>query len=216
MVNICSFRLVRRALPALALLITSAVPALAGPPLICRPFDIGTARSLPFGAPGRGWQALDASYDRSRLVEDTLALLTPATPVLVRMETLRRATAYAATDRALGERLLAAVRARATTTPTTPAEGLALFDLGYLIETYRQIQDHEPALQGVAGQTDGYALVRRALMLHPEDAAMELAAALITNGPGNPAAHAAHLRKARMSARSDALVARNLATRFGE
>ena len=39
-----------RALGIVALLITSAVPALAGPPLICHPFDIGTAKSLPSAA----------------------------------------------------------------------------------------------------------------------------------------------------------------------
>jgi hypothetical protein len=32
-------------------------PALAGPPLLCFPFDIGTARSLPMG--NGDWRATD-------------------------------------------------------------------------------------------------------------------------------------------------------------
>ncbi|MBA2355625.1 MAG: hypothetical protein H0V80_13275, partial [Acidobacteria bacterium] len=182
------------------------------------PFDIGTAASLPFGPASLGWQALDPSYDKSRLVQDTIALLTPATPVIVRMETLRRATAYAATDRAMAERLLAAVRARATKAAATPDEGLRLFDVGYLIETYRQIEGHSPTLAGVRSNTDGYALVRRALELHPDSGAMQFAAALITTtsrGARGTPAHLTHLEKARSGARADAMVARNLATHFG-
>ena len=82
------------------LLLASAVvsvlvssPALAGPPLVCFPFEIGNAGTLPMGA--NGWRSIDPTYDVTRLVDDTLALLRPETPVLVRMETLRRATIYA-------------------------------------------------------------------------------------------------------------------------
>ena len=72
-----------------------ANPPLAGPPLICHPFEIGTAASLPFGA-GRNWNSPLSTYDVNRLTADTLRLLNPETPMLVRMETLRRATIYAA------------------------------------------------------------------------------------------------------------------------
>src|SRR5262249_104478 len=65
----------------------------AGPPLICHPYAIGNAKSLPWG--GTEWRAVKSDYDLNRLVEDTLALLTPETPLIVRMETLRRATVYA-------------------------------------------------------------------------------------------------------------------------
>src|SRR5262249_18555306 len=67
--------------------------ALAGPPLICHPYDIGDAKSLPWN--GSEWRDVKPDYELNRLVEDTLALLTPETPVIVRMETLRRATIYA-------------------------------------------------------------------------------------------------------------------------
>src|SRR6185436_15560033 len=79
-------------------------PAQAGPPLICHPYEIAHAQSLPWANPGE-WRAVKSDYDLNRLVNDTLALLTPNTPVIVRMETMRRATVYAvwaARDREVG------------------------------------------------------------------------------------------------------------------
>src|SRR6187455_2370169 len=67
--------------------------ALAGTPLICHPYNIGSAKSLP-GSDG-DWKGVNPNYDRTNLVHDTLALLTPETPIIVRMETLRRAAIYA-------------------------------------------------------------------------------------------------------------------------
>src|SRR5205085_9746344 len=78
--------------------------AQAGPPLICHPFEIANAQSLPWSNPSE-WRAVKGDYDLNRLVNDTLALLTPNTPVIVRMETMRRATVYAvwaARDREVG------------------------------------------------------------------------------------------------------------------
>ena len=138
---------------------------LAGPPLICHPFDIGTAQSLPFGDTKNGWsgwQATLPSYDRSKLVDDTLAFLTPRTPVIVRMETLRRASAYSVDDKAIATRLLSALEARTTKTPTTPAEGLASFDYGYLVETYRQLGQRGVSVKATIDGVDGYALVKAA------------------------------------------------------
>ena len=63
--------------------LASARPALAGPPLLCFPFEIGTARSLPMAS--GSWRATDPAYNVAHLVDDTLALLTPQTPILVRM-----------------------------------------------------------------------------------------------------------------------------------
>src|SRR5256885_6871456 len=80
-------------LTSLLFLMVANQVALAGPPLVCHPFEIGNARSLPWS--GAQWRDVDKNYDISRLVEDTLRVLTPETPVLVRMETLRRATVYA-------------------------------------------------------------------------------------------------------------------------
>src|SRR5262245_50874940 len=88
---------IRSLLSAAVLLLGAAVfqqPAIAGPPLICHPIETGDAKSLPWGS-SADWRAAKPDYDLNRLVEDTLALLTPETPVLARMETLRRATIYA-------------------------------------------------------------------------------------------------------------------------
>ncbi len=207
----------RRSLLCTALLVTAAVPALAGPPLICHPFDIGTARSLPFGDTSegwRGWQATLASYDRSRLVADTLALLTPDTPVIVRMETLRRASAYSVDDTALATRLIGALQARATRTPRTRDEALAFFDAGYLVETYRQLGQRGVNVKASIDGIDGYAMVKLAMTQLPGDAGIQFAAALMTTSPSAQALHAAHLKMARELARADALVARNVATHF--
>ena len=76
-----------------AVLALFAPPAQAGPPLICWPFEIGDARTLPWR--GSTWSEANPDYDLRKLPGDTLALLTPSTPIIVRMETLRRATVYA-------------------------------------------------------------------------------------------------------------------------
>ncbi len=64
----------------------------SGPPLVCHPLLIGNAKSLPSGDGPFGF---DKEYNRDQLIEETLALLSPNMPVIVRMETLRRATLYA-------------------------------------------------------------------------------------------------------------------------
>ena len=108
-------------------------PATAGPPLLCFPFDIGIARSLPMGH--GDWRTVDPNYDVSQLVTDTLALLTPSTPVVVRMETLRRATIYAAANRELAKEVMSALKSR-----TDAKAPLAAFDLGYLVESYLEAE----------------------------------------------------------------------------
>ena len=111
----------------------SARAVLAGPPLLCFPYDIGNARSLPM-AQG-SWRAIDPRYDVSRLVDDTLVLLAPETPVVVRMETLRRATIYAAEHPAIASALFTTVKQRADAKAP-----LAAFDYGYLVEAFREAE----------------------------------------------------------------------------
>src|SRR5438128_12585451 len=83
-----------------------------------------------------GWHDIDRQYDVSRLIDDTIALLGPSTPVIVRMETLRRATLYAGTNATIAAALLAKLEARAAA--RQPDVALAVFDFGYLVETYLQ------------------------------------------------------------------------------
>src|SRR5438093_13359838 len=83
--------------------IVTATPAFAGPPLLCHPFEIGTARSLPWDG---DWSQGKADYKIANLIGDTEALLTPSTPVVVRMETLRRPALYARPNAQIPHQLL--------------------------------------------------------------------------------------------------------------
>jgi hypothetical protein len=157
------------------------VPAAeAGPPLICHPVDIGGAASLPWGS-GPGWNTPLSSYDRGRLVADTLALLSPATPIRVRMETLRRATVYAMDDPERGRELLARLEARVRDGGSGSDHDLALFDAGYLIEAFKQarmITNRDM----VDPARDGEAMVSQARQGREKDPDMAHAAELIASG----------------------------------
>jgi hypothetical protein len=195
-------RLLHATLPIALVILILAPLAHAGPPLICRPFDIGDAKSLPFGR--QNWHDRSPDYDTARLVQDTLALLGPQTPVLVRMETLRRAAIYAESNPRISEELAGKLMARAKSAGDAPA----LFDAGYLLETYRELGSM--TRRGfVASAGNGYTLVQRALKLRGNDAEMEFAAALIAQGHRNGMGRE-HLRRALAGAREGSLLARNL------
>ena len=59
------------------------------------------------------WSQPRADYDVAHLTADTTALLVPATPVVARMETLRRAVIYASLDKAAAAQLLSRLTERA-------------------------------------------------------------------------------------------------------
>ena len=190
---------------AAATLLT-ARPALAGPPLVCFPFDVGSARTLPMGP--NGWHDTDRQYDVSRLIDDTIALLGPSTPVIVRMETLRRATLYAGTNPTIAAALLAKLEARAAA--RQPDVSLAVFDFGYLVETYRQaalmFKNTLPSVETI----DGYGLVQKAYAFQ-RDAEIAFASAIIAASPKR-ADFDAHRRDALAGAKTDALLSANIAT----
>jgi hypothetical protein len=204
------------ALAAAALL----TPALhAGPPLICHPYAIGPAKSLPGGAHGNHWLGIDKSYDRKNVAADTLALLTAEAPIMVRMETLRRAAiyataemrgwqkdAYTAEDRTISLGLLEKLQARANAA-TGPARALALFDAGFYAETLRQTR-MDPGV-------DGYALIAEAAKLRASDPEIEFALAL-ASAPSKRKQHDDHLARARAGAQPGSLLAANLASHFGK
>ena len=192
--------------------------AWAGPPLICHPFDAGSNALLPWGS-APGWKAPDSSYDLQRLTADTLRLLTPATPVIARMEIMRRATIYAGQNPKVAATLLKAVVDRAKATPAGSKDPMPWFDAGYLIETYRQgegsaghnmLANSETVLSefldGPRG-AEGYTLVLKALKLAGQNAEMEFAASLMTRN----AAATEHRRRAAAGAAKDSLLAKNLA-----
>jgi len=202
--------------------------ALAGPPLLCHPFEIGNARSLPWVGPD--WRGVDKNFKIDRLVEDTVALLTPETPVMVRMETLRRATVYAVwsmndykvgydvKDAAVANELLARLKARipdARVKSDKKAAALAMFDYGYLVETYKQGGYDPHASQGakLVADIDGYAMIVKAIAQIGGNPEMEYAAALSCMGKKREAGqncYVAHLQKAADGAQEGSLLARNM------
>src|SRR5437773_7173589 len=205
----------------LATLLSLATLTKAGPPLICHSVEIGAAKSLPWIS--HNWNLSGGeTYDTKNLVRDTLNILAPDTPVLVRMETLRRATLYARKDPVAAKELLSRLHARAAAAESAGhPDALAWFDAGYLVETYKQwlgqnlphMTDGMRMDANPAAGVDGYALVKKALALRGDDAQMEFAAALITlSGPRDE--HAQYAQKAIAGAKTDALLAQNLATHF--
>src|SRR6266852_972206 len=128
----------RFAVTLIAAMLSFAGTAQAGPPLICHSVEIGSAKSLPWIS--HDWNLSGGeTYDTKNLVRDTLEILAPDTPVLVRMETLRRATLYARKDPLAAKELLARLHARATPAESSGRpDALAWFDLGYLAEAYKQ------------------------------------------------------------------------------
>jgi hypothetical protein len=128
----------RAAAFALTLALCLPATAVAGPPLICHPFETGQAALLPWGD-GSSWNTPDRGFEVRRLTQETLRLLSPAAPIIARMENMRRATIYAAQDDRVASELMSAVLARALASMAggTPNPH-ALFDAGYLIESYKQ------------------------------------------------------------------------------
>lgn len=121
-----------------AVLLTAAT-ALAGPPLICQKVEIGKAKSLPWRNVN-DWDGSDSKYDVANLTGDTLALLTAATPLNVRMETMRRAAIYAARHQRLSDEITARLLARTVDAEAAgKPDALAWFDAGYFTESIRQI-----------------------------------------------------------------------------
>jgi hypothetical protein len=195
-----------------------ASAAQAGPPLICHPIEIGQARSLPWSS--YSWNLSGSeNYEVKNLVRDTLEILGREAPVLVRMETIRRATLYARKDPMVAKELLTRLYARANAAEASGhPDVLAWFDVGYLAETYKQwigqpwmrVNKDE---QNPAASVDGYAFVKKAIALGGADPQMEFAAALITfAGPQDE--HRQYAQKAITGAKNDSLLAQNLASHF--
>ncbi len=196
-----------------------ATPALAGPPLLCHPFEIGTARSLPWD--GTQWWRGRPDYKLTNLVADTEALLTSSTPIIVRMETLRRAVLYASQDRAVATRLFVTTMDRVQNLRKSGhPDALTLFDAAYVTTALQQVRalgdmsefrGRWQIVDGVVGDANGYALIEESLKLRPDDPTLEFAAAVIAAGDkAHRSAYDKHARKARAGANEDALLARNL------
>ena len=204
---------ITRSLFALAVVVFVATPALAGPPLICHPFETAGGKLIAWGS-GPGWNTPDRSYDLNKLVADTDTILAPDAPILTRMENMRRATIYAMRDPVIAQQLLKTAMARALSTTT---DGRAWFDAGYLIESYKQAvhlrEDRNPELRAWAAvdetlRVDGYNWVKKSMAMSAPSAEMEFAASLMTQG----SVASAHRAKAIAAAPKNSLVAKNLAS----
>lgn len=202
--------------PFVLTLALGARRAPAGSPLIGGAIEIGDAPSLPWGDEPF---ASKRDYDLERLVPDTLALLRPDTPVLARMETLRRATLYSARPDERGRRheklaweLVARLLARALDGEASGApDGYAWFDAGYLVAASKE--------GGVATGFDGYAYARRGRALLAVSPEVEFALALMRRMGDTATVRAAyeeHLTAALADAREGTLLARNLLAHLGE
>jgi hypothetical protein len=210
-VNSELLRFVRSSLLAFTASLVLVSAAVAGPPLICHPFDIGNAKSLP--RISHDWN-LDGreNYDTRNLARDTLALLDESRVPLAHMETLRRATLYARSDRAAAKQLLLKLVARAQSSESSPhPDAFALFDAAYLTEAYKQWlgESGENPAHGLAGLD----WMNKSVQLRPNDAQIAFGASLIAlQGPEAKQREYAHQSIA--GAKNDKLLAHNLASHF--
>jgi len=196
----------------LAIVLVSAGPALAGPPLICHPFETGSTRLLAWGTDTSNWNAALPSYNLKALTADTLRVLDADAATLTRMENLRRATIYAMRDPAIAQEFLKTMLDRALSTTPTAA---TWFDAGYVIEAYKQAKHLRPtgpfdrsawAAVDETLSVDGYGFVKKAIAMGGPTAEMEFAASLMTQG----AASAAHRSRANAAAPRGSFLAANL------
>src|SRR5262249_17089864 len=95
------------------------------------------------------------------------------------------------------------------------ADGLAWFDAGYFVETFREASNTErdktraAAMAKLVANVDGYPMVQKSLTLRGSDPSIEFAAAIITV-TRDRADQPAHAAKARDGAKQDALLAQNI------
>jgi hypothetical protein len=208
------FRTTLTAVAALAI----AASAFAGPPLLCHPYDIGAAKSLPWVGE-KSWFEGRPDYKLENLVAETEALVTPSTPVIVRMETLRRAAIYASTDPKVANALLKRFISRAEASEEAGhPDALAYLDAAYLAGAFNEITmlsrekdwtSRAAVARSAKGSLDAYALIKKSVALRPGDATIQFAAALISSDE-HRGEYPAHAAKARAGADTDMLLARNL------
>jgi len=194
-----------RVLVPLTLLVLSGA-AIAGPPLICHPFAIGDAPSLPWVPDKNSWNSPDPKYDTSKLADDTLRLLDSGPALLPRMETIRRAVVYSTRNAAAGQELSNRLLARALASEVKGQNNsLALFDAGYFIESMKQMS---PISKSTAfSAIDGYDLAKRSLPGLQDKPAAEYALGLMLAGTSWPNDH---IRRAAAAAQPGSLLAQNL------
>jgi hypothetical protein len=184
--------------------------AVAGPPMICHTYSIGSDVSLPWSA-GTSWNSPDPKYETVNLTTDTLKLLDSGPPLLTRMETLRRAAVYSSRNMEAGLTLATRLTARALAVEVKGQNNsLALFDAGYFIESMKQLGHLTRSTTFAA--IDGYDWAKRSLPGLQDKLTAEYALGLMqaaTTWPNE------HIRRAVMGAQEGSLLAQNLAKHYG-
>lgn len=182
-------------------------------PLVKWALAIGDAKSLPWGDPN-SWNAPASGYDIAKAAGDTQALLAPETPILARMETMRRAIAYSQQDPGIAYQVLGALlnRVRAADAAGKP-DVLAGFDLGYFFEACRQAKWLKTEY---LGDRNGYSLVVQAIQLignaDPRFLEMQFAAGLILLEPKGQHPYYPHFKTVVKGVKEGTLLERNLVT----
>jgi hypothetical protein len=200
----------KQLLTATLSLVVLSSSALAGPPMICHTYSIGTDPSLPWGSDRSSWNSPDPKYNTAKLADDTLALLDSRTLLLTRMETLRRAAVYSSRDKAAGLQLANRLMARALAAEVQGQNNsLALFDAGYFVESMKQIAHIVPS--SVFAGIDGYDWARRSVPGLQDKLAAEYALGLMRAETAWPNAH---IRLAADGAQEGSLLAENIAKHF--
>ncbi|MEM7245733.1 MAG: hypothetical protein AAF533_10340 [Acidobacteriota bacterium] len=206
----------RLVLSAALLTALSASSALAGPPLLCHPLEIGEAESLPWQE-AKAWRGLADGYDTSRIAADTLKLVAAESSPVVRMETLRRAAVYCLKSRETTRDLLLGLSARAA---SSEPDSVARFDLAYFLAACRQGREfferegHEDLLE-LFEDFDVRGVILESARARPEQADFLLAAAVLTE-MGSRSEHQRHVRRVRAAARPGTLSWRNVRARYAD
>lgn len=170
-------RMKRHALALMASMVMLASPVMAGPPLLCFPYEIGSAKSLPWG---KDAFKKSESYDASKVIEDAVALLKAEKSTLVRMETIRRATLYIEKDSGRAHVLVTKLHEAAKELEEAgKASAAAWFDCGFAAATLSQSGCHVKGLPMSERGAPGTAQIKKALGMTPNDAAMHFGAALV-------------------------------------
>lgn len=189
------------------------VATAAARPLIEPPIEIGGAKSLPWGDPA-SWNAISSAYKPDQLVNDASALLSSEVPIIVRMETLRRATIYSQKAPRIARQLKAQLMSRVRVAEENGrADVLALFVLAYLVEACKQA---DWLNWNVFEEPKGYALLRRAERARGNTPEMEFAAALMLAELAGQIFFIRHLKFAIAEAIEGSLLAKNLVLHFSD
>ena len=127
------------------------------------------------------------------------------------MQTMRRAAVYSVKDRAAGVALLERLEARMNDSEKRgKPDSLAIFDVGYLLETYKQAYWRDGEKHIAAGR-DGKSMIERAIKLRGNDPEMEFAAAITqADSRSDASVRTAHFKLALAGAKDGSLLATNL------